>query len=85
MSTAITLRPTRGQRVIHRNAARSYGRGLITSVVAPFVGRASKGYVRFDGETADRLVWLDDLSPDSAPAPAVRPTLRAVDLPPVVA
>lgn len=60
-----------GNRVSHANACRSYGAGEITSIV-PVPGGIrppSKGYVRFDGDRAPRLVWLDDLTLIVTPAP----------------
>ena len=60
-----------GERVTHSNACRSYGAGEISSIV-PVPGGIrppSKAYVRFDGERAPRLVWLDDLSRIVTPAP----------------
>lgn len=85
-----TLAP--GARVTHANVTRSYGHGVLTRIVPTLSSRPpSKGYVRFAGESADRLVWLDDLTAApraSDPAPAARlvwPLERAGDLAPVSA
>jgi hypothetical protein len=75
----------RGDRIVHCNHHHSYGHGRIVEKVRPLVGRASKAYVRFDGETADRLVWIDDLTPEPAGTPGSRQPFRLVDDGPLVA
>lgn len=60
---------TAGERVTHANTCKSYGAGEITRVVPSFLRPPSKAFVRFDGERADRLVWLDDLTRCVTPAP----------------
>lgn len=49
--------------VRHANKLKSYGRGVIDEIVPSPCRAPSKAYVRFESETARRLVWLDDLSP----------------------
>lgn len=62
-----------GSRVTHlnRGTGHGYGAGEVVNIVpvAGGIRPPSKAYVRFDGETADRLVWLDDLMVIVTPAP----------------
>lgn len=62
---------TAGSRVSHLNCGtgQSYGSGEVIAVVPSFLRPPSKAKVRFDGERADRLVWLDDLTVIVTPAP----------------
>lgn len=63
---------TSGDRVEHAHRLRSYGAGVITEIL-PFDRRPpALAKVRFDGETADRLIWVDDLTLIE-PAPKVAP------------
>jgi len=70
-----------GARVSHlnRGTGQSYGNGEVTKVLQVLGGirPPSKAKVRFDGEAADRLVWLDDLTLCTAPAAAPGSTARA--------
>ncbi len=56
---------------LNRGTGQSYGNGEVTKVLQVLGGLrpSSKAYVRFDGEAADRLVWLDDLTRCVTPAP----------------
>jgi hypothetical protein len=75
----VSTRLVRETRVVHCNEHRSYGRGIIVEIVRPLVREACKAYVRFDGEASNRLVWLDDLSPEPCrPATLERPSLAVV-------
>ena len=67
-----------GARVHHRNENRCYGHGRVTEIVRPLSGNASKAKVRFDGETADRLVWIDDLTKEHCATSAPRPRVTIV-------
>ncbi|MFN4017647.1 MAG: hypothetical protein ACK4JB_20070 [Reyranella sp.] len=64
---------TAGSRVSHlnRGTGQSYGTGEVAKVLQVLGGLRppSKAFVRFDGERADRLVWLDDLTVIVTPAP----------------
>ena len=64
---------TAGTRVSHlnRGTGQSYGNGEVTKILQVLGGirPPSKAKVRFDGEPADRLVWLDDLTRITTPAP----------------
>ncbi len=72
------MRPT--DRVIHRNAGRSYGSGNIVAIVSSAVRPPSKAKVQFDGEPCPRVVWLDDLTliVTPRPLPGSTATLRLV-------
>jgi hypothetical protein len=57
---------TSGDRVEHAHRLRSYGAGVITEILP-----ASLAKVRFEGESAARLIWVDDLTLIEPAAPRV--------------
>ncbi len=58
-----------GARVTHAHPLTSYGDGVFVRLASAFSRPAAHGFVRFDGEAADRLVMLRDLTTIVTPAP----------------